>query len=734
MALESGKSAQYCKRVLEQAFPDISNNPNKRTRRTTPLYYRLLRDAICTLAPAQLHDAPDERTSATFASWKNKQLHSRVRRSTFLRLHGALLHEKLQLLLREEKTNCADDTLFQRIVAAARERHDEPNGLRLAQAKRCEYLKRALRELRGIAPESDWGALPLHRASFFVWYKTKVPYIRRLRALMLQHVGCQHSESSLLAEMGAVDEQYVDFKRCMEGMGNARTKAEDFEVYLELASKLPGGWQGLGGSSAQQCGSALADVVAGGYKPRVAFKMLAHELSQRHTDADAVLRELKMSCDIAVSGLTNEAKFRLFSSFHEQVADAVRQHFVQSVARRSHFEVSVVAGLSASFRDLVKLHQHALQAHPEQDGLRWFLGNCTRQMLVDFAIRLVDEVQVNNDAVKRRNSEHQGVWPTRNLLRLLRQPLAPFLTGVSQSELASLQVSEVTDACENKRRNLEPGTRREMTDAEFERLYSFAVSAQDKLLLTILREIGLRVSALRFLQWKHVLHDGQARDICYVPEKLKQYREFATSLNLKSHIHRTWESFRALHTDVQPEDAAGMYVFNFTTPSRPVHVSCIHSKLQDLVRCAKITGVKVHPHMFRHTIVGALIKAGNDIALVSKFMGHQNTQTTEASYWVTTLADINKQLKNPFGDDYEPVCDSGGEKSDLHLRLELKTEQLREATDIIHQIIGVIKACARAGAPATDVLPRVFDIEDIEKRLELIAESVSNTMDAASEA
>ena len=47
---------------------------------------------------------------------------------------------------------------------------------------------------------------------------------------------------------------------------------------------------------------------------------------------------------------------------------------------------------------------------------------------------------------------------------------------------------------------------------------------------------------------------------------------------------------------------------------------------------AGIKDINVHPHAFRHTIVGALIDAGNSMDVVSKYMGHANVSTAADNY------------------------------------------------------------------------------------------------------
>lgn len=51
-----------------------------------------------------------------------------------------------------------------------------------------------------------------------------------------------------------------------------------------------------------------------------------------------------------------------------------------------------------------------------------------------------------------------------------------------------------------------------------------------------------------------------------------------------------------------------------------------------LRRAGEACGVSVHPHMLRHSVITAMIEAGEDLLQVSKFAGHGNVATTQKHY------------------------------------------------------------------------------------------------------
>ncbi len=139
------------------------------------------------------------------------------------------------------------------------------------------------------------------------------------------------------------------------------------------------------------------------------------------------------------------------------------------------------------------------------------------------------------------------------------------------------------------------------------------------LLLTILREVGLRVTALLHLKFTMLLDaNRQPRNVCSVPEKAQTMRQFVPSANLKSkirdYVNIIGETF---HLD--------MFVFY---PHGSASRSSIAATLKQIAHRADIE-VNIHPHIFRHTLVGKLLEVGNPIEIAARYlMRHTNSYTT----------------------------------------------------------------------------------------------------------
>ena len=166
--------------------------------------------------------------------------------------------------------------------------------------------------------------------------------------------------------------------------------------------------------------------------------------------------------------------------------------------------------------------------------------------------------------------------------------------------------------------------------------------------MRLLREIGLRASALCHLKYGMLIDETHTpRHVCRVPEKGRTWRSFVTSLPLKQAIKRYAEELR--DSSLADKD---MYFLNPTHPDRPLCDGLVRRGLRQIAQAAGVTEVVVHPHAFRHTIVGQLVDAGNPMELVSKYMGHKQVSTTAVNYWVPTIVELQAQMNNPFTGTY----------------------------------------------------------------------------------
>ena len=160
--------------------------------------------------------------------------------------------------------------------------------------------------------------------------------------------------------------------------------------------------------------------------------------------------------------------------------------------------------------------------------------------------------------------------------------------------------------------------------------------------------------------------------------------------------------------------------------------------LTDLAVDANITDVHVHPHAFRHTMVGTLIENGNSMEQASNFLGHKNVDTTNKFYWIATVKELNAQMNNPFMPGFKSKSERKEEEGET---VAIQQKKIQTCLQIITEYNRITATCVDEGLPASEVQRMLFEsMPDLGKILRVISEtdsycqsSVCDTENAASE-
>ena len=113
----------------------------------------------------------------------------------------------------------------------------------------------------------------------------------------------------------------------------------------------------------------------------------------------------------------------------------------------------------------------------------------------------------------------------------------------------------------------------------------------------------------------------------------------------------------------------------------------------------------MHPHAFRHTIVGQLIDAGNPMEVVSKYMGHKSVDVTSNHYWVASAQELHDRINNPFtGAHQMQLAADEGLQRDVEL-LRLKKDK---CMDVVHSYNVILGRVAAAGGSASDAIAQIM--------------------------
>lgn len=385
------------------------------------------------------------------------------------------------------------------------------------------------------------------------------------------------------------------------------------------------------------------------------------------------------------------------SRWHDQFSQTIMQHLREQHGR-SHFSETQHSKLRYSLGTMLKfLPQYVLERHKQSTDdavgpVHWFIYNCTPDEAVECTVAFVRSRDVRNERVKSTDVRHHAEDH-------IKVPRAFFdalqcITSVNYKVSSEDVLRQVT----NRRLSSDGQSRRTFTTEEIDTMLNVASKdPRTHLLLTILREVGLRAGAIRHLTYNMLVDESHTpRHVARVPEKQQTWRCFVTSPGLKRAIKGYTESVRD-----QMQNMDGIYIFNVVNHRKPVNVNWVRNTLSAVAREARICDVQVHPHAFRHTIVGELIKAGNAMEAVSKYMGHKNVSTTANSYHVPTAEEIHEQIKNPFTGALQEEVRA---EADSQHKIEALESKLRCAIRFITHQQSILKTAAAQELSAQEAL------------------------------
>jgi integrase len=164
--------------------------------------------------------------------------------------------------------------------------------------------------------------------------------------------------------------------------------------------------------------------------------------------------------------------------------------------------------------------------------------------------------------------------------------------------------SKLLSRIENKRVPADEMKRRTYTDAEIDAMMGcVADNPMGSLIITLLREVGLRNSAIAYMTYAQLVTvDHVPRTTCAVPEKGKVLRHFVTSTNLQKRIMVYVHHLRQHHAIGDPSK---FFLFNIHDPTKPASGAMLGVLLNETATKACVP-IHVHAHAFRHTLVGKL--------------------------------------------------------------------------------------------------------------------------------
>jgi integrase/recombinase XerD len=144
-----------------------------------------------------------------------------------------------------------------------------------------------------------------------------------------------------------------------------------------------------------------------------------------------------------------------------------------------------------------------------------------------------------------------------------------------------------------------------------------AIGFRDQMVMLLLLDTGMRVSELCGLKLQDI-HE----DYLVVMGKGSKQREIGISPMLSKYL---WKYIRMYRKPADPQDQHVVLSYR----GQPMTPSTVAEILSTVRQRAGISGVRVSPHVFRHTFARTYLARGGDVYKLSRLMGHTGIEITQ---------------------------------------------------------------------------------------------------------
>lgn len=170
-----------------------------------------------------------------------------------------------------------------------------------------------------------------------------------------------------------------------------------------------------------------------------------------------------------------------------------------------------------------------------------------------------------------------------------------------------------------------------ISEADIKTLITACTSKRNKLMLLLLMETGLRIGELLGVRYTtDIDYDTRKIFVRYRSNNengaLAKYAE-ERGLLVSPTTFDLLQLYLAENADLLKDTEYLFVSESGVTRGKPLTESAVYSMLDGL---AKKTSLRTHPHAFRHYFANERRKAGWDMPMISRTLGHKNIATTEA--------------------------------------------------------------------------------------------------------
>lgn len=179
-----------------------------------------------------------------------------------------------------------------------------------------------------------------------------------------------------------------------------------------------------------------------------------------------------------------------------------------------------------------------------------------------------------------------------------------------------------------------------LSTGQINRMKSCTKSSRDEAIFMLMLETGLRRRAVSWMTLQSVTDGTNIRPIAYATEKGLKVRYFPLSTTLQ----KVLMSYITTHV---PNNTDWLFPRKGDT-SNHISSSTVRNIFVRICQKSCIPSHLSHCHAIRKFVVCELMRAGNSIEQVSKWLGHASVNTTYNHYWDISTNELSSQMKIPW--------------------------------------------------------------------------------------
>ena len=244
--------------------------------------------------------------------------------------------------------------------------------------------------------------------------------------------------------------------------------------------------------------------------------------------------------------------------------------------------------------------------------------------------------------IKQARSQRQGTT-----INVILGAISSFYRFHNQNGTTSVTITESSKLSSNRYKSLlhhvfkdKPAQRRivsvkqfksppkTINDEQFYQLLENCTNYRDKFLVWLLYETGIRIGQALALRHEDLICWDNELHVKYRTDNLNKIRNKTHKPNVIQ-VSNSLISLYGEYVSTLDQNQLNEYVFINLTDYKPLEYS-IAKKL--FTTLSKKCGFYIRPHMLRHTHASDLLKAGWEMNLIQKRLGHVSVQTTIDTY------------------------------------------------------------------------------------------------------